>query len=87
MIEESASLAIYDQGYEVPPGGLAAGTPITLPLSRTYTGEELQVSLNGQETEPVVDFNYVGTAPRTQISFTFELFAGERVRFRIDRAP
>jgi len=54
-------------------GPIAAGTAITLPLGKTYTGNELQLKLNGIDLVPVRDYNFVGTAPRTQVSFTFIL--------------
>lgn len=66
-------------------GPITTGTPITLPNSKTYTSEELEVYLNGQRLNDIIDYNYEGTAPRTQISFTFEIIVGDRIRFRIDR--
>lgn len=85
MFDESSTPTIYDETYTVPGGGLTSGSPITLPASRTYTGEELEIYLNGQRCNDGEDFQYVGVAPRSQIQFTFDLNAGEKIRFRIDR--
>ena len=85
--DEASALAIYDVDYEVGVGGLAQGSPLTLPSSKTYTDAELEIYLNGQRLIVSRDYNYVGTAPRTQVSFTFDLMRYDLVRFRIDRAP
>jgi hypothetical protein len=71
---------IYDQTIAV-----ATTTAITLPASQTYTSQELTVELNTVVLEAGVDFNYVGTGARTQISMTFDLIAGDRLRFQIMR--
>lgn len=84
--DESSSPTIYDQNVTVGGGGLTTGQPITLPSSQTYDSQELEVYLNNVRLTPVLDYNYVGaSAPRTQVSFTFDLLANEVVRFRIDR--
>ena len=87
MVSESSSLTIYDQTTVIGVGGLATGSPLTLPNAQTYTGDELEVYFNGQRVEDVLDFNWVGTAPRTQVTFTFDLVQGDAIRLRIDRAP
>ena len=56
-------------------GPIASGTNITLPDSGTYTDKELFVSLNGSELVPGFHYNYVGTAPRTQIQILMRLDA------------
>lgn len=94
---ESSSLTIYDQSLSVLASGasgpneingpIGAGVNVTLPFGQTYTAAELQIYLNGDRLEPVFDYSYVGVAPRTQLQFTFQLEAGDRVDFRIDRAP
>lgn len=67
---------------------ITAGTAVTLPSSQTYNSGELEVYLNGDRIEAVLDYTYVGAGPtRTQIQFTFDLVAGDRLRFRIDRGP
>lgn len=84
--DESSSPTIYDQNVTVGGSGLTTGQPITLPSSQTYDSQELEVYLNNVRLTPVLDYNYVGaSAPRTQVSFTFDLLANEVVRFRIDR--
>ena len=94
-ITVSASPAIYDERLEVVASGAGAGEinaadaetgdPVTLPSAKTYTSDELEIYLNGQRLEDTVDYSYVSSPPRTQISFTFDLVAGDVIRFRIDR--
>ena len=87
MLQDEAGITtIYDEIYAVS-GTISTGTLVTLPNSGTYTANELEVRLNGMRLEPVFDYNYAGSAPRTQISFTFDLVDSDRVRFRVDRAP
>ena len=85
MVVESGNISIYDESTEIGGGGLSTGSPLTLPNSGQYNSDELEVYLNGDRIENVIDYNYVGTVPRTQVSFTFDLEEGDRVRFRIDR--
>jgi hypothetical protein len=93
---ESSSLTIYDQSLTVVASGATSGqingpvitgTSVTLPGSQTYTAAELQIYLNGNSLEPVFDYTYVGSPLRTQVQFTFQLEVGDRLDFRIDRAP
>lgn len=86
-VPRMTTLAIADSTYDetlvVNAGGITTGTPITLPNSGSYTGDELEVFLNGQFLEPVIDFNIEGVSPPyTQISLTFDVNEGERLRFR-----
>lgn len=74
----------YDQTYEIPNGGITSGSNITLPASGTYTDTDLEVTLNGQFLEVGVDYSYVGSAPRTQIQTIIDLYAGERLRFKVN---
>jgi hypothetical protein len=83
--DESSSLTIYDQNSTIGGGGLTTGVALTLPSAQTYDSAELEVYLNNVRLTPVLDYNYVGSVPRTQVSFTFDLLANEVVRFRIDR--
>jgi hypothetical protein len=77
---------IYDESVTIGGGGLAANTPYTLPLGRTYTSTELEVYLNNIRLEDTADYTFVGALPnRTQVSFTFALVSGDVLRFRIDR--
>lgn len=83
-VEESAAPTIYDETLAIG-STISTGTPVTLPSSKTYDSLELEVYFNTQRLVPVVDYNYVGTAPRTQVSFTFDLLNGDSLRFRVDR--
>ena len=84
--DESGTPVIYDQNSTIGGGGLTTGTGLTLPSSQTYDSAELEVYLNNVRLTPTLDYSYVGaSAPRTQVSFTFDLLANEVVRFRIDR--
>ena len=62
---------------------VTASTTITLPNSISYDGTELLIFVNNIPQDQLLDFNWVGTAPRTQIFFTYDLKAGDHVRFRI----
>ena len=94
--QEGASITIYDESLTVVPSGTGAnqingpvmtGTSVSLPGGQQYTAAELQIYLNGDRLESVFDYAYVGSAPRTQVQFTFDLVVGDRIDFRIDRAP
>lgn len=89
--EESGSPTIYDQTISIVASGavspdlngpVTSGTNITLPSSKTYTGDELQIFLNGLRLDDVLDYN---TTSSTQIQMTFNLEAGDKLRFYIDR--
>ena len=84
MVALTASPSIYDQYIDVA-SPISTGTAVTLPNSGSYTSSELEVYLNGIRIDNVLDFNYVGSGTRTQISFTFDLIVNDRIRFRIDR--
>ncbi len=84
---ESASTPIYDERLSVS-STISTGTPVTLPNSGTYQGDEIQVWLNGLRLDHLVDYNFEGPGPtRTQISFTFDLVNGDKVDFRKYRGP
>jgi len=83
--DEAGSLTIYDQSIDVV-APISAGTSLTLPSAQTYTSDELEVYLNGTRARAVEDYVYVGSPPRTQIQFTFDLVALDVYRFRIDRS-
>lgn len=78
----TVAASIYEQAVTVGSGGISTGTPVTLPNSETYDSTELTVRLNGQLLENVIDYQYEGTVPRTQVSFTFDLLEGDRIVFR-----
>ena len=75
--------AVYDQTTAIG-STITTGTNVTLPASGTYTSLELGIYLNGQQLEDVTDYNFVGSPPRTQVQFTFDLVAGDLLRFRKD---
>lgn len=81
MVDESGSTTIYDESSTLV-SNLATGVAYTLPSSGSYTADELEVYLDGQVLDSGSDFNFVGSAPRTQVTFTFDLFIGDRLRFR-----
>ena len=85
MVAENSAPSIYDETYSVV-STITTGSPVTLPSSGTYTGEELEVRLNGVRMDSGIDYNFVGSPARTQISFTFDLVAGDDVNFRVDRS-
>lgn len=76
--------AIYDESITIS-SPTVTGTPITLPTSQTYSNSELEVYLNGVRQEDTYDYTFIGTIPRTQVAFTFDLVSGDIIRFRIDR--
>lgn len=87
MVTETALPTIYNSNYTVGAGGITTGVSVTLPSSQTYTSAELDIDLNGQALDPTVDFNYVGSPPRTQVSFTFDLVENDVLTFKIIRGP
>lgn len=93
MTLESASPVIYDQNLEVVASGagagqingpINAGTSVSLPSAQMYTGAELEIYLGLDRLRPILDYSY---ASSTQVQFTFQLTAGDLLRFRIDRVP
>lgn len=87
LVSESASTPIYDQSVVIN-STITAGTNYTLPLGGTYSGDELEVMLDGQVLDSGSDFNFVGSgSSKTQVQFTFDLLAGDNLRFRKIRGP
>lgn len=82
--DEASSPTIYDETLNVN-STITTGTPVTLPASGTYDSAELEVYLNGQRLTVTEDYDYVGSPPRSQVTFTFDLISGDKVRFRRDR--
>jgi len=89
-VDLAADIDIYDEELTVvsgTPGAdeinpITAGNPVTLPNSGTYQGVELEIHLNGQKMEDGMDYAYVGSGTRTQITFTFDLEVGDLINFR-----
>ena len=79
--DEASSTPIYDQAIDIA-SQITTGTPVTLPAGGTYDSQELEVYFNGQVLDDVTDYNFVGSAPRTQVAFTFQLEIGDKIRFR-----
>lgn len=95
MTQESSSITIQDNSFLVVTSGATglyqkneadctSGTPISI-MGMSYSGDELEVYVNGQRAEDILDYNWYGSGTKTQITFTFDLKAGDRVRCRIDR--
>jgi len=83
LIDE-ASTYTYEATYVVS-STISASTPIDLPDSETYDSSELSMYLNGLALEVTGDYDYVGSVPRTQITMTFDLVAGDRLKFRKEK--
>ena len=83
---ESGTPIIYDETIQIL-SPVTAGVPVSLPNSKTYTGDELKVKFRGQDLTDVYDYNWVGSGAKTQVVFTFDLQIGDYIGFRIDRAP
>ena len=66
---------------------VVSGTSVTIPGSGSYTGDELEITLNGIRLLVTTDYVYVGSPPRTQVQFAFDLVAGDILNFRTDRIP
>lgn len=81
---EDSGAIIYDETTVIGAGGVTTGTNITLPNAGTYEGEELEIYLNGEFMDRGIDWNEVGSVPRSDIQMTFDLVEGDRLRFRID---
>lgn len=82
MTASPVAADIYDQTTLIG-STVTTGTSLTLPASGTYTSSDLKVLWNGVLLEPAIDYNYVGSAPRTQIQMTFDLHSGDRLRYKI----
>lgn len=94
MVEESAAQPIQEGTLRVVAsspgtgeivGPIAANTSITVPNSIEYTDAELNIFFEGQKLIPALDYTYVGSAPRTQVQFTFELLVGDLLFFEKER--
>jgi len=71
---------VYSQAYNVN-SDLSSGVPVTLPSSGTYTSDELKVYVDGKRNYVTVDYSYVGSPPRTQVSFTYDVKSGSVILF------
>ena len=84
-VSETNTIPIYYQTYS-PGTTITAGSAVTLPASGSYVGNELQVIVNNSIQTYLLDYNFVGTGTKTQISFTYDLFNTDTVVFFIQRA-
>lgn len=87
-------VSIYDQRITVVSGApvgnqitgpVSPGTNVTLPSAETYNSSELKIYLNGQKLKATVDWNTVGSVPRTQVTFVDTLQVGDKLDFLIER--
>jgi hypothetical protein len=86
MVASAAAPAIYD--HELTASNTSTGTPVTLPASGSFTGQELEVYLNGQRLEMSTDWAASGAGPTyTAVTFTFPLVLGDLVQFVKLRGP
>lgn len=83
---ETGLPAIYDVSVAVV-STTTSGTSYTLPSSGSYVGDELEIFLDGQELDSGTDYAFVGSGTKTQVQFTFDLLAGDNIRFRKLRGP
>ena len=77
----ASSTSVYEADLEVS-STITAGTAVTLPSAETYIDVELTIFLNGARLENTYDYTYVGSTPRTQVMFTFDLYSPDRLVFR-----
>jgi hypothetical protein len=80
-ILSTTSGIIYNETLVIGAGGVSTGTPVSLPNSGDYLGEELQVELNSSVVELGSDYEYAGIGVKTEIAFTFDLVQGDEVTF------
>lgn len=81
LSDETAPPTIYDVSIDIL-ANVTTGTSYTLPSSGTYVGDELEIYLDGQVLDSGSDFNFVGSGTKTQVTFTFDILIGDRLRFR-----
>lgn len=75
-----ADTSIYNGQLNVA-SPITAGTSVTLPSSGTYNSTELNIFLNGARLYFTEDYTHVGSAPRTQVQFLFDLVVGDQLLF------
>ena len=88
----ASTVTIFDSFYSVVASGASGahqinesqvtnGTAFSLPESGSFTGNELQVWLNGALIMVSESYSYVGSGTMTQISLSFDGKAGDTIRF------
>jgi len=73
---------VYSETLIIGAGGVSTGTPISLPNSGDYLGEELEVKLNAAVMTLGSEYQYVGTGIKTQIAFLFDLVENDTIDFK-----
>lgn len=73
----------YDETLVIGPGGVTAGTPISLPNGGEYlSGSDLSITINGGSALVFgTDYQEYGDCILTQVVFTFNLLENDQVRF------
>lgn len=64
---------------------ITSGVAHSLPISQTYNSTELHIIINGIVMNVIDDYNYVGSPPRTQVTFTFNIVSTDFLRYIIWR--
>ena len=73
---------VYNETLIVGAGGISTGSPISLPNSENYLGEELEIKLNSTIMDLGSEYQYEGTGIKTQISFLFDLVEDDQIDFK-----
>lgn len=81
-----ADTSIYNQQLNIN-STITAGTSISLPSSGTYNSTELHIFLNGVRLYFTEDYTHIGSAPRTQVQFLFDLVDGDQLLFHREWNP
>ncbi len=79
-VSETNYVAIYSETW-VPGITTPSGTNVTLPNSGTYTGKELQIYINGILQTYLIDYVYIGSGTKTQVSFNLDLKTTDSIQF------
>lgn len=77
---------VYNETLVIGAGGVTTGVPVSLPLSETYLGEELQIKYTPSGGSQGIlsvggDYQYVGDGVKTQVEFTFDLAENDELEF------
>jgi len=80
-VSNTTTGTVYNETLVIGVGGVSTGSPIALPNSETYLGQELQVELNSSVVDLGSDYEYAGIGVKTEIAFTFDLVQGDEVTF------
>jgi len=80
---------IYKNGQQnsTVSGTVTSGTEVSLPSGMTYTNYEVEIFLNGMRLSLTEDYAYVGSVPRSKVTFTFDLVDGDKLSFKKSWIP